>query len=48
MPPQADLSEAQINDLVAYLRSLADPPYKGKKLTDSKSFFDVLVVYNTV
>ena len=30
MPPQADLSDDQIKDLVAYLRSLADPPYKGK------------------
>jgi mono/diheme cytochrome c family protein len=29
MPPQADLSEQQIHDIVAFVRSLANPPYKG-------------------
>lgn len=30
MPPQADLSDEQIADLVAFVRSLADPPYTGQ------------------
>jgi mono/diheme cytochrome c family protein len=29
MPPQADLSEQQIHDIVEFVRSLANPPYKG-------------------
>ena len=29
MPPQADLNEQQVRDIVAFVRSLADPPYKG-------------------
>lgn len=29
MPPQADLSDQQIQDLIAFVRSLAVPPYKG-------------------
>jgi mono/diheme cytochrome c family protein len=29
MPPQADLSEQQIHDIMAFVRSLAHPPYKG-------------------
>ncbi len=30
MPPQADLSSQQIHDIIAFVRSLAVPPYKGK------------------
>jgi cytochrome c551/c552 len=29
MPPQADLSEQQVYDIIAFVRSLANPPYKG-------------------
>jgi mono/diheme cytochrome c family protein len=29
MPPQADLNDQQIQDLIVFLRSLAVPPYKG-------------------
>jgi mono/diheme cytochrome c family protein len=29
MPPQADLNEQQIRDIIAFIRSLANPPYKG-------------------
>ena len=29
MPPQADLSEQQVHDIIAFVRSLATPPYKG-------------------
>ena len=29
MPPQADLNDQQIQDLVAFVRSLAIPPYQG-------------------
>jgi mono/diheme cytochrome c family protein len=29
MPPQADLNDQQIRDVVAFVRSLASPPYKG-------------------
>ena len=29
MPPQADLSDKQIRDVIAFVRSLASPPYKG-------------------
>ena len=29
MPPQADLNEQQINDVIAFVRSLAVPPYQG-------------------
>jgi mono/diheme cytochrome c family protein len=29
MPPQADLNEQQIKDIVAFVRSLAVPPYQG-------------------
>ena len=29
MPPQSDLSDQQIQDLIAFLRSLATPPYQG-------------------
>lgn len=29
MPPQADLSEQQIQNIIAFVRSLAVPPYKG-------------------
>jgi mono/diheme cytochrome c family protein len=29
MPPQADLNDQQIQDVVAFVRSLAVPPYKG-------------------
>ena len=29
MPPQADLSDQQVQDLIAFVRSLAVPPYKG-------------------
>jgi mono/diheme cytochrome c family protein len=29
MPPQADLNEKQIQDLITFVRSLASPPYKG-------------------
>jgi len=28
MPPQADLSEQQIQDLIAFVRTLAVPPYR--------------------
>jgi cytochrome c oxidase cbb3-type subunit 3 len=31
MPPQADLKDDQIANLIAYMRSLADPPYKKTK-----------------
>jgi cytochrome c551/c552 len=30
MPPQADLSDEQIDNLVAFLRSIAIPPYTGQ------------------
>jgi mono/diheme cytochrome c family protein len=30
MPPQADLSDEQIANLVAFVRSLANPPYQGQ------------------
>jgi mono/diheme cytochrome c family protein len=30
MPPQADLSNEQIDNLVAFVRSLASPPYEGQ------------------
>jgi mono/diheme cytochrome c family protein len=30
MPPQADLSDEQIDNVVAFVRSLASPPYEGK------------------
>jgi hypothetical protein len=30
MPPQADLSDEQIDNLVAFVRSLASPPYEGQ------------------
>ena len=29
MPPQADLNDKQIRDVVTFVRSLASPPYKG-------------------
>jgi mono/diheme cytochrome c family protein len=29
MPPQADLSDKQVQDMIAFVRSLALPPYKG-------------------
>lgn len=29
MPPQADLSDKQLQDIIAFVRSLAVPPYKG-------------------
>jgi mono/diheme cytochrome c family protein len=29
MPPQADLSDQQVHDIIAFVRSLAAPPYKG-------------------
>ena len=29
MPPQADLNEQQIKDIIAFVRSLAIPPYQG-------------------
>jgi mono/diheme cytochrome c family protein len=29
MPPQADLSDKQMEDVIAFVRSLANPPYKG-------------------
>jgi cytochrome c551/c552 len=29
MPPQADLNDKQVRDLVTFVRSLASPPYKG-------------------
>jgi mono/diheme cytochrome c family protein len=29
MPPQADLNDQQIRDVVAFVRSLASPPYQG-------------------
>jgi mono/diheme cytochrome c family protein len=29
MPPQADLSDQQIQDIIAFVRTLAEPPYKG-------------------
>lgn len=31
MPPQADLTDDQIANLIAYVRSLADPPYQPSK-----------------
>ena len=31
MPPQPDLTDAQVANLIAYMRSLADPPYKTNK-----------------
>jgi hypothetical protein len=31
MPPQADLKEAQIQDIIAFVRTLAVPPYSDKK-----------------
>ena len=30
MPPQTDLNEQQIQDIVAFVRTLAVPPYQGK------------------
>jgi mono/diheme cytochrome c family protein len=30
MPPQSDLKDDQVANLIAYLRSLADPPYPAK------------------
>jgi mono/diheme cytochrome c family protein len=30
MPPQADLNAQQLEDVIAYVRSLAVPPYNGK------------------
>lgn len=30
MPPQADLNDQQLNDVVAFVRTLAIPPYPGK------------------
>lgn len=29
MPPQTDLNDKQIQDIIAFVRSLAVPPYKG-------------------
>jgi mono/diheme cytochrome c family protein len=29
MPPQADLNDQQVRDTIAFVRSLASPPYKG-------------------
>ena len=29
MPPQADLSDKQVQDIIVFVRSLAIPPYKG-------------------
>jgi cytochrome c oxidase cbb3-type subunit 3 len=29
MPPQADLNDKQLQDIIAFIRSLALPPYKG-------------------
>jgi mono/diheme cytochrome c family protein len=29
MPPQADLNDQQVRDVVRFVRSLASPPYKG-------------------
>jgi mono/diheme cytochrome c family protein len=29
MPPQADLNDKQVQDIIAFVRSLASPPYKG-------------------
>ena len=31
MPPQPDLTDDQVANLIAYMRSLADPPYKTNK-----------------
>jgi mono/diheme cytochrome c family protein len=31
MPPQADLTDDQVANLIAYMRSLADPPYQPTK-----------------
>jgi mono/diheme cytochrome c family protein len=31
MPPQVDLKEAQIQDIIAFVRTLAVPPYSDKK-----------------
>lgn len=31
MPPQTDLKDSQVQDLVAYIRALAVPPYSEKK-----------------
>ena len=30
MPPQADLTEQQIEEVIAFVRTLAVPPYSGK------------------
>jgi mono/diheme cytochrome c family protein len=29
MPPQTDLSDQQVQDIIAFVRTLAVPPYKG-------------------
>jgi mono/diheme cytochrome c family protein len=29
MPPQADLSDQQVQDIIAFVRTLAEPPYEG-------------------
>jgi mono/diheme cytochrome c family protein len=29
MPPQADLGDKQVQDIITFVRSLASPPYKG-------------------
>ena len=29
MPPQADLKDEQLQNLIAFIRTLADPPYQG-------------------
>src|SRR5262245_38108824 len=29
MPPQADLNDQQVRDVIAFVRSLASPPYQG-------------------
>jgi mono/diheme cytochrome c family protein len=29
MPPQADLNDKQVQDIIVFVRSLASPPYKG-------------------
>ena len=30
MPPQTDLTDQQLEDLIAFVRTLAIPPYNGK------------------
>ena len=30
MPPQADLNDKQVQDVIAFVRAIAVPPYTGK------------------